>query len=163
MSSSSGRLAPLCVALAVATAAGCGFRLAGTEPLPAYLTDIRLVAEDTRSDLYVALERRLLRRGVRVSADSTNVLSLRDVATGQRVLSVSARNIPREYEVFYTVSYVFERNGEQLVSRDGFTLTRDYTWNETQVLGKEREQELLREIIVDDLVNTILRQIATLG
>ena len=157
------RAAQALLGLLIVTTSACGFRLAGTEPLPAYLTDIRIVADDTRSDLYLALERRLRERGVALSDDSANVLSLRGVVTGQRVLSVSARNIPREYEVFYGVSFTFDRDGLALVSRDNLTLTRDYTWNENQVLGKAREEAMVRSAIVEDLVNAILRQIASLG
>ena len=82
--------------------------------------------------------------------------------TGERILSVSVRNIPREYEVYYTVAYNFRRNGELLLERPSLTLTRDYTWSETEVLGKTREERQLRALIVDDLVDTILRQLASL-
>ena len=82
--------------------------------------------------------------------------------TGQRVLSVSARNVPREYEVYYTVYYT-ATNGEQvLLAPQLQTLTRDYTWDETEVLGKSREEELMREAIVDDLVRTVLIQLSAL-
>ena len=42
------------------------------------------------------------------------------------------------------------------------TFTQDYTWNETLVLGKAREEDLLRDAIVSDLVRTILKQISSL-
>jgi outer membrane lipopolysaccharide assembly protein LptE/RlpB len=42
------------------------------------------------------------------------------------------------------------------------TRTRDYTYDETLVLGKAREEELLREAIVDDLVEVILKQLSSL-
>jgi outer membrane lipopolysaccharide assembly protein LptE/RlpB len=40
------------------------------------------------------------------------------------------------------------------------TLTRDYTWDETLVLGKEKEEQLLREAIVDDLIRVINIQLS---
>ena len=82
--------------------------------------------------------------------------------TGQRVLSVSARNVPREFEVFYTVMYDLKTEKESLLDPRSQTLTRDYTWDETQVLGKEKEEQLMREAIVDDLVRTILIQLSAL-
>ena len=42
------------------------------------------------------------------------------------------------------------------------TLTRNYTYDPTLVLGKSREEELLRNAIVDDLVRIVLKQISTL-
>ena len=40
------------------------------------------------------------------------------------------------------------------------SLTRDYIWDETRVLGKEREAEMLREALADDLVRVILIQLS---
>ena len=41
-------------------------------------------------------------------------------------------------------------------------MTRDYTYDPTLVLGKGREQELLRQALVDDLVRIVLKQIAAI-
>lgn len=146
--------------LVAAAIAGCGFQLSRPAELPSYLETVRLEAEDTRSDVYLALEREFLARGIVVTDESPYRLSIRNVQTGQRILSVSARNIPREYEVFYTVSYEFRRAGQVLVDRPQLTLTRDYVWNELEVLGKAREERQIRELIVSDLVDVIVRQIA---
>jgi outer membrane lipopolysaccharide assembly protein LptE/RlpB len=70
--------------------------------------------------------------------------------------------VPREYEVYYTIYYTV-RNGEQVLLQPQLqTLTRDYTWDETQVLGKAREEDLMREAIVDDLVRIVLIQLSAL-
>ena len=42
------------------------------------------------------------------------------------------------------------------------TLTNDYIWDETLVLGKEKEEQLLREAIVDDLMRIVLIQLSAL-
>ncbi|MEL6199772.1 MAG: LPS assembly lipoprotein LptE [Pseudomonadota bacterium] len=153
-----GALPALLLALA-----GCGFQLAGQQSLPSGFETIAVDIEDTRSDVYLALERALAARGVRIDRDSPNKLAISDIETGQRVLSVSARNIPREFEVFYTISYSFRRDRALLLERPAVTLTRDYIWDETQVLGKLREEQRLRALIVDDLVDIILRQIASVA
>ncbi|MEM7451539.1 MAG: LPS assembly lipoprotein LptE [Pseudomonadota bacterium] len=153
-----GALLALLLALA-----GCGFQLAGRQSLPSGFETIAVDIEDTRSDVYLALERALAAQGVRIDRDSPNRLAISDIETGQRVLSVSARNIPREFEVFYTISYSFRRDRELLLERPAVTLTRDYIWDETQVLGKLREERRLRALIVDDLVDIILRQIASVA
>ncbi len=49
-----------------------------------------------------------------------------------------------------------------LLESQVLTLTRDYTYDSTLVLGKAREEELLREAIVKDLVRIVLKQISTL-
>ena len=82
--------------------------------------------------------------------------------TEQRVLSVSARNVPTEFEVYYTIVYALDGGGRNLLEYQTLTLTRDYTYDSTLVLGKAREEKLLREAIVDDLVRIVLKQISTL-
>ena len=114
-------------------AAGCGFRLQG--------------ALTTPPD---------------VPADATATLSITYDETDQRVLSVSARNVPTEYEVYYTVRYAIDSGSGNLLEPQTLTLTRDYTYDSTLVLGKSREEALMREAIVDDLVRIVLKQIGTL-
>ena len=55
------------------------------------------------------------------------------------------------------------QSGEaSLLSPQFLTLTRDYTYDTTLVLGKAREEQLLREALVDDLVRLVIRQLANL-
>lgn len=82
--------------------------------------------------------------------------------TDQRVLSVSARNVPTEYEVYYTIQYAIDAGQRRLLEPQTLTVTRSYTYDSTLVLGKAREEELLRDAIVEDLVRIVLKQIATL-
>ena len=78
------------------------------------------------------------------------------------MLSVSARNVPTEFEVFYTIEYALDAGASNLLEVQVLTLTRDYTYDSTLVLGKAKEEELLREAIVEDLVRIVLKQISTL-
>lgn len=97
-----------------------------------------------------------------LAKDATATFSIRGDDTGQRVLSVSARNVPREFEVYYTVIYSVATTDKIVLSERDQTLTRDYIWDETLVLGKEKEEQLLREAIVDDLVRVVLIQLSAL-
>ncbi len=94
-------------------------------------------------------------------ANATAILSISVDETAQRVLSVSARNVPTEYQVYYTVEYAL--SGENILLTPQFiTLTRDYTYDEILVLGKAREEEFMREAIVQDLVHIVLKQLSSL-
>lgn len=122
-------------------------------------------ASDRHSQFYRELRAQLRDAGVNLvdtAADATAIFSISYDETEQRVLSVSARNVPTEYEVYYTIEYSLEAGGKNLLERQSLTLTRDYTYDSTLVLGKAREEELLREAVVDDLVRIVLRQISTL-
>jgi len=124
-----------------------------------------IATDDQRSLFYRRLRDSLRGAGVIVVEspfDATATFSILSDIPGQRVLSVSARNVPREYEVFYTVFYSVQAKDVTLLEPRSQTLTRDYTWDETQVLGKEKEEELLREAIVDDLVRIVLIQLSSI-
>ena len=70
--------------------------------------------------------------------------------------------LPTEYEVFYTIEYALDAGTASLLERQTLTLTRDYTYDPTLVLGKAKEEAQLRDAIVRDLVRIVLRQISTL-
>jgi len=95
-------------------------------------------------------------------ADATAIFLISIDETDQRVLSVSARNVPTEYEVYYTVEYALLSGENDLLTPQFITLTRDYTYDETLVLGKAREEEFMREAIVQDLVRVVLKQLSSL-
>ena len=124
-----------------------------------------IATEDRHSLFYRKLRLQLQAAGVNLvesPADSTATLAIRFDETDQRVLSVSARNVPTEYEVFYTIEYAIDSGARRLLEPQTLTVTRDYTYDELLVLGKAREEELLREACVDDLVRIVLKQISAL-
>lgn len=156
------RLVPL---LACALVGACGFQLQGAVTVPESMERTYVDAVDPYSPFYTELTARLVAAGIDVvdSPDAaTAVLSLLYDETGQRVLSVSARNTPTEFEVFYTIEYALVSDGEALLPQQSLTLTRDYIYDETVVLGKSREEELLRRAIVEDMVRIVLKQFSTL-
>lgn len=124
-----------------------------------------IFAQDNRSLFYRELHEAMESAGVNLvdtAADATATFTILHDRTDQRVLSVSAFNVPTEYEVFYTIEYALDSGARNLLEPQILTLTRDYTYDPTLVLGKEHEQQLLRDAIVDDLVRIVLKQIATL-
>ena len=152
--------------LAVVTlVAGCGFHLQGALTPPASMERTYIAADDRHSLFYRKIRKQLGDAGVTVvdSAEgATAVLSISFDDSDQRVLSVSARNVPTEYEVYYTIDYALDAGSTRLIEPQTLTVTRNYTYDSTLVLGKAREEELLREAIVDDLVRLVLKQISTL-
>lgn len=131
---------------------------------PADMSRTYISADDRYSLFYRKLRDELVTAGVDVvdsPVDSSAVFSILSDVTDRRVLSVSARNVPREFEVYYTINYSVETDGRVLMAPQTLTLTRDFTYNETLVLGKAREEDLLREAIVDDLVRIVLKQLSS--
>ncbi len=146
-------------------AAGCGFSLQGATTTPAAMERTYIATQDRFSQFYRELRRSLQVAGVEVvdSPDgATATLSILFDLTDQRVLSVSARNVPTEFEVFYTVRYAITSGEKNLLEPQELTLTRDYTYDSTLVLGKAKEEQLMRDAIVDDLVRIVLKQISAI-
>lgn len=160
------RVPTLLTALLIASLLpGCGFELQDRPSVPPDMQRTYIDTGDRHSLFYRELRRELLDAGVDLtdgpSADAATFRVLAD-DTGQRVLSVSARNVPTEYEVYYSIRYGIEGSGGNvLLPAQDLTLTRDYLYDPTVVLGKAREEDALRRAIVGDLVRIILKQVST--
>ncbi|MGI9220824.1 MAG: LPS assembly lipoprotein LptE [Woeseiaceae bacterium] len=144
---------------------GCGFHLQGQTEVPEEMQRTYIATDDEYSIFYRELRRQLEANGIEVvssSVDASATLSIHLDDTGQRVLSVSARNVPTEYEVFYTIEYSVASGEAALQPRQFISLTKDYTYDETLVLGKAQEEQVLREAIAADLARTVLRQLGSL-
>ena len=151
--------------LATASMAACGFRLQGAFTPPVGMERTYIASTDSYSPFLRELTAQLQAAGVELTdnaTDATAIFTILFDETSQRVLSVSARNVPTEYEVFCTISYSLDSGAINLMPLQTLTLTRDYTYDSTLVLGKAREEELLREAIVEDLVRIVMKQISTL-
>lgn len=151
--------------LLLGTVSACGWRLQGTARLPEVMSVTYVDSADRYSDFNRALQASLTASGARmatVRSDATAVVHIHKDQSGQRVLSVSARNTPEEYEVFYKVEYsVSGRNGE-LLPLQTLELSRDYSYDETAVLAKQREQAILREALARELAGLVIRRVASL-
>jgi LPS-assembly lipoprotein len=145
--------------------AGCGFQLQGAVTTPAAMERTYIAAEDRYTPFYRELRSQLRAAGVDVvdtPSAATATLAVLVDENDQRVLSVSARNVPTEFEVYYSIEYALSSGEQSLLAPQFITLTRDYTYDATLVLGKAREADLLRDAIVRDLVRLVLKQVSTL-
>jgi len=148
----------------LAVLGACGFQLQGTLTTPEEMQRTYIETDNRHSLFYRELRREFLAAGVEivdVESDATATFTIYYDDTDQRVLSVSARNVPTEYEVYYSIRYGLMSGEVPLLDVQDLTLTRDYTYDATLVLGKAREQELMREAITRDLVRIVLKQIST--
>ena len=144
---------------------GCGFQIRGVANIPPEMQRTYIATADRHTEFYQKLRRELNAAGIELvdsPADATSIFNIHTDITNQRVLSVSSRNVPTEYEVFYTVSYSLESGQTALLPARTQTQTRDYTWDETLVLGKQHEQQTLRDAIVGDLVRVVMIQLSSI-
>jgi LPS-assembly lipoprotein len=157
----------LCAATCVIAAAlsGCGFRLAGSQPLPAVLARPYVSLKDPYTDFSREFERQLKAAGVAQQQDSAGASATIDIskdAVEQRILSVSARNIPTEYLLVYTVTFAVNAAGQELLKPQTVSLSQDYTFSEQAVLAKEHEADILRQQMARNLVAIVMRRLSSL-
>jgi len=145
--------------------AGCGFRLQGASVLPEGLGRVHVAARDELSAFAVELFRGLERAGAQratTPAEADATVRVTVDRTGRRVLSVSTRNTPQEFEIFYVVEYSIDAGGEQVVPPQRLELTRNISFDESQLLAKDREEEILRDAMARDLAGLVLRRLESL-
>ena len=153
------------VLLLAATLGGCGFQLRGAVDLSPRMAAPYLEAADRYTPFHAALSQALVAAGsppAPARAGASAVVRVHRDEWGRSVLSVSARNTPAEYEVYYTVEYSVSADGAELLPRQSLTLTRDYTYDETQVLAKQHEERGIREALARDLAALVVRRLAVL-
>lgn len=157
------RRAPLAAAAALLGA--CGFHLAGSAPLPPSLARPYLSFTDPYSDFARSFEEQLKAAGAAPQARAVDATATVDVSRDsveQRVLSVSARNIPTEYLLVYTVTYSVRGARGELLPPQTISLSQDYSFSEQAVLAKEHEADVLRRQMARDLVAIAMRRLASL-
>jgi LPS-assembly lipoprotein len=144
---------------------GCGWRLQGTARLPEIMAATYVDTDDSFTDFNRMLRENLEASGVRLVADRNQASAIVKILhddSGQRVLSVSARNTPEEYEVFYSIEYSVHSQTGELIAPQHLERTRDYSYDTTAVLAKQREQAVLREALARDLAGLVVRRLASL-
>ena len=145
--------------------AGCGFHLQGRQPLPRAFTYTYVDTKDEQTDFVQDLRKALIASKVNVIStrgSSGAIISVHEDELTERMLSVSARNIPTEYELTYKVRFSVLSEGKKLIDNEEISATRDISFDEAQLLAKEREQEILREALARDLVALVMRRLAAL-
>ena len=99
---------------------------------------------------------------IRTQGSSGATISVHEDELTEKILSVSARNIPTEIELTYRVKFSVTSGEKTLIDHEEVSATRDVSFDETQLLAKEREQEILREGLASDLVALVMRRLAAL-
>jgi LPS-assembly lipoprotein len=152
---------PALAALALTLAlGGCGFRLAGSERLPGVLAKPYLSVKDPYTDFAREFERQLKSSGALLQLgrqDATATIEVTRDLVEQRTLAVSARNIPTDYELRYTVTFDVKGPDAEILAPQTITLSRDYSFEENVLLAKEHEADILRAQMARDLVTMAMR------
>jgi LPS-assembly lipoprotein len=157
----------VCAVLAAAVLAGCGFQLRGSSGQYNMPFQSIWLSFPEASPLGTELKRNL-RAGdsVRVVSDASQAQALFDVLSesrGKTILSLNSLGRVREYTLSYTLVFrVRDANNRELLAPTEITLRRNIAFDESQVLAKESEEQLLYRDMQTDLVQQILRRLVAI-
>lgn len=143
--------------------ASCGFTFRGQSHFPAVMANTYIETADRYSPFYRELVTVLRQNDIRVVGDPAQArTTIRVLAddTGRRLLSVTTSNVPAEYEVYYRVRFAVMVEGREAVPPEQLALTRAYSFDETAVLGKSREEDNVRRSLAGDLVGLVALRLA---
>jgi LPS-assembly lipoprotein len=153
------------VLMGICALSACGFRLAGSDPLPAVMARPYLSLKNPYTDYSREFEHQLKTSGATLQFSREGATATVDVTKDlveQRTLAVSAKNIPTEYELTYTVTFSVHGGGKQLLAPQTISLSRDFSFDETLQLAKEHEADILRQQMARDLVSITMRRLTSL-
>lgn len=156
----------LTLILALATLmAGCGFHLRGKIDLPPHLNTY--FVKGTDAQLRAQLEDALVFSGADIVDDETQadaILDLIDIAFVRQVKSLDNRGLATGYELRYSVKFKMEETaGKVLLEESTISLSRALSFDSTQILQAENEQQFLREDMQREMAQRILQRLATIA
>ena len=148
--------------LAFLLLAACGFQLRGTASLPFETIHV----PNATSGIALDLKRNIRSgTGTRVLDEAKGAeaqLQFSEESRQKEILSLTAAGRVSEYRLIYRVRFrVSDGKGIDFLPPSTVTLTRDMTFEDSQVLAKEGEEQLLFRDMQLDMVQQIMRRIAT--
>ncbi len=144
----------------------CGFQLRAQADLPTEMKRTHIDGLSPYNNFRVELERVLRANGVAVvdSEHATAALRIKSEQRGRRVLSVGTDGKVREFELLTVVRFDLQGQGNDLRLKDQtLAVTREFLFEETDVLGNAAEADLLYEDMESELVRLMLYRLEALS
>ncbi len=153
----------LCLGLLAASLlAGCGFQLRGQALLPFTAAHIEAARGSVLAE---GLRRSLSGQGKLAERSEGAPVRVRLTGEGREksILSLSGAGKVREYRLEYRVDLsVFDAAGKELIAPTQIYLTREYSYNDEQVLAKEREEATLYRAMEQEAARQVLHRLSYL-
>ena len=139
--------------------AGCGFHLRGQAALPfdsIYVSGAPAFANQIARAMRAGSQTRITNN----PKDAQVTLQILAEQRERVILSLSAAGRVREITLRYRVSYrLTDAKGIEYIPASEIVLRRDITYNDTDVLGKEQEENLLYRDMQNDAVQQVVRRL----
>jgi len=154
------------VLFAALVLSACGFQLRGSDGQAAIPFKTMYVGVPESSQLGLELKRNLRARNVTIVNDPKAAEAIIEVLSESReksILTLNTQGRIREYSLFYKLRFRIKDNKDQeLLAPTEITLKRNISYNESQAIAKEKEEDMLYRDMQSDLVHQVLRRLAAL-
>ena len=151
------------IALLLLSLAACGFHLRGPQPLPFATLYLEM---NQYSDLAAAIKRQIATSGStkvvdKVADAEVRMIVVRD-AKEKHILSLSSTGTVREYELRQRFGFrLLDKQGKEVMPFNEIYIYRSVTFATGQELAKEQEEALLYRDMENDLVQQLMRRLAS--
>jgi LPS-assembly lipoprotein len=141
--------------------AACGFQLRGSANLPFETLYVPGATSGIALDLKRTIQTGTSTRVVDTPKDAQAVLEFTGETREKEILSLTGAGRVREFRLRYRVQYrVHDRKGREYIPLTTLLQVRDILFNDSIVLAKESEEQLLYHDMQSDMVQQIMRQLA---
>ena len=142
--------------------AGCGFHLRGSAPVPfdtLYIPNAKTgVALDLKRNIEAGTNAKVIDDPKKADA----ILELSGESREKIILSLTGTGRVREFRLRYRMGYrVHDGKGGEYVPPSVVQLQRDVTYDDSAILAKEAEEQLLFRDMQSDMVQQVLRRLAS--
>ena len=144
---------------------GCGFELQNTGNLNEKIDSVYIQTIDPYSSFFRSIKDSLRNNGVMISDkrdEASYVLIIKEDISSDRILSISAKNTPMEYELAYQVVWSLFKGNQEIISDIKHIETQDYSFDQTQLLGKRKEAEYLNDSLAEKISNGVLLKLGSI-
>ena len=148
--------------LLFSTLYACGFKLAGTGEFSPSLENTSVQSIPSSRQLAAQVERNLAANQINiVSADeATALLNILSEETDRLVLSLDSDGKAREYELVLKVIFDVRRpDNTALLNQQSISVSRDYLFEKTELLGSSQEEQQLYNEMRRDIARLIIRRL----
>jgi LPS-assembly lipoprotein len=140
---------------------GCGFQLRGTANVPFESVYIPGATGGIALDLKRNIEAGTRAKVVDDPKKADAIVAFTEETRQKEILSLTGTGRVREYQLRYRVGFrVHDGKGAEYVPQSTIQLTRDITFNDSDVLAKENEEGLLYRDMQLDMVQQLMRRLA---
>ena len=144
---------------------GCGFELQNTGNLNEKIDSVYIQTLDPYSSFFRSIKDALRNNGVMISdkrEETSYVLVIKEDISSDRILSISAKNTPMEYEIAYQVVWSLFKGNQYIISDKKHIEIKDYSFDQNQLLGKRKEAEYLNDSLAAKISKGVLLKLCSI-